>query len=120
MGRYRRLWRLSLGRWRDVSREVDEEIRSHMRMRIDEYVAEGMSERDAARKAAQRFGDVDRTTAELKRAAHRRRRRGRRSERLRELWRDGVLSVRRARRAPGFTGFAVAVFALSIGLITIP
>ena len=42
MGRYRRLWRLSVGRATDVNRDVDDEIQAHIDMRIAEYVAAGM------------------------------------------------------------------------------
>jgi len=54
-------WRRYLRFWgSNIPQDVDDELRFHMEMRVNEYVAQGMAPDDARRLAAQRFGSVDR------------------------------------------------------------
>src|SRR4029079_16624753 len=54
-------WRRYLRFWgSDIPQDVDEELRFHIEMRVNEYIAQGMTPDDARRLAAQRFGNVDR------------------------------------------------------------
>ena len=52
--RYVRFW------GSNVRDDVNDELRFHVDMRVAEYVARGMSENEARRRAADRFGNVDR------------------------------------------------------------
>ena len=54
---------------RSVREEVDEEIRIHVEMRVDELLAQGLSEEDARREALRRFGDVESTRRYFRRQA---------------------------------------------------
>src|SRR5918997_3688997 len=53
----RRLFRLPLSRDRMI-RDLDEEMRTHLAMRIDELRSLGLSEADAEVEALRRFGDT--------------------------------------------------------------
>ena len=54
----RRLFRLPLSRER-LLRDMDDEVRAHLEMRIDELRALGMNAADAETEALRRFGDSD-------------------------------------------------------------
>src|SRR5688500_15924895 len=53
---FRRLFRLALRRPAAVSRDVDDEIRSHLEERIEDLVARGLSPAAARAEAERRFG----------------------------------------------------------------
>ena len=55
MGIFRRIW--ALGKREHLNSEIDEEMRDHLRRRIDANVAKGMSSEQAARAARLRFGN---------------------------------------------------------------
>jgi len=50
---------------RHVSRNVDEEIHFHIESRLEQLVAEGMSESEARRMAEEEFGGIEQTRSEL-------------------------------------------------------
>ena len=52
----RRIW--ALGKRAKLDREIEDELREHMRMRVDADVAKGMSPEEAMRRARLRFGNV--------------------------------------------------------------
>src|SRR5689334_16261329 len=86
----------------NVEADVQDELRFHMEMRIQEYESLGMTRAEAERAAAERFGDRSTVEAKLKQhdAAQARRARHRQ-------WFDGVrsdtrLAIRGFRRTPGF------------------
>ncbi len=66
----RRVFHLSLLRPSDVERDVDDELEFHLAKREQKLRAEGLSERDAARIARQRFGDLEDIRAECLREGH--------------------------------------------------
>src|SRR5215218_4209433 len=108
-GRYRRL----LGR-RPVQ-EADAELRFHLEMRVEEYLAQGMSELEARRRATDRLGDYAGARAgciDIDRRLQRR-------ETMTVLWhtlvQDLRLAARMLARQKLWTTLAVLTLGIGIG-----
>src|SRR5438270_11696614 len=107
------LWRRSRRFWRaPVQNDVDDEVSFHFQMRVDQFVAAGMTHADAEREARARFGDVGEVRTALVDIGRRTRRRRDFGERLNSVWQDVVVSLRALRREPLFTIGLIATLGL--------
>jgi predicted permease len=109
----RRLFRLA-GR-SNPARDADDEIALHLKLRIDELVATGMSPVAARAEAERRFGEIDEERTLAADSARRREGRVRLREWLESVAQDIRYAFRTLRRDAGFTMFAVLIVGLGIG-----
>ncbi|HVX41171.1 MAG TPA: ABC transporter permease [Gemmatimonadaceae bacterium] len=113
----RRLFRLPPSRDR-VREDLDEELRAHLAMRVDELIALGWSAADAETEAARRFGDSNEYRAYTERLAERRARRAGIVRWIDEWMQDVRFGFRQFRKLPGFTTLAIVTLAFGIGANT--
>ena len=100
----------SLFRRRQLDREIDEELRSHLEMAEEENRRSGMNAKEARWKAMRDFGGVTQVRERV---------------RLREgipflenLRRDGAYALRQMAHKPGFAAVVIVTLALGIGANT--
>ena len=110
--RYVRFW------GSNVRDDVNDELRFHVDMRVAEYVARGMSENEARRRAADRFGDVDRTRDSCVDIQEKHARAEGRAELGSVLQRDVAFGLRVMRRQTLPSLVAALCIALGIGATT--
>src|SRR5690348_5930079 len=112
----RRLFRLPTTAERAL-REVDEEMRFHFAMRVDELRALGMSAEDAIAEAAHRFGDLEQYRVHVARRAARNARWYSRTDLrgfLERVCSDLRFALRQFIRAPAFALGIVLILCLGI------
>ena len=101
-----------------IRRELEEEIRFHIEMRIRELVVAGRTEAEARAEAYRRFGDLGETAAVCVEAGMRSVRRERRRRLLEEFVRDLRLGTRQLWKRPGFAITAMVTLAVGVGANT--
>jgi putative ABC transport system permease protein len=93
-----------------VERDIDDELRSHLEMRMEDNVAAGMSEEEARRDALLRFGNP---AVMKERVAGADAALG-----MDSVWADVRFAFRQLRRSPGFAWTSIVILALGIGACT--
>jgi putative ABC transport system permease protein len=112
-------WRRYLRFWgHNVDADIDDELQYHLDMRVQFFLDQGYSPRDARRAALDTFGDLDAVTHELRKHDHRKLRKARRADMLQDLASDLRFGIRQLRSTPRFTAAVVLVLALGIGANT--
>ena len=101
-----------------VRDEVDEELRVHLEMRIDELRAAGLSPEAARRQAVRQFGDLEGTRRYCRRQDLDKENRVQRLLFLQDLAQDLRIGLRNLLRVPGLALTVVVTVGLGIGATT--
>lgn len=114
--RIRRAFQLALRRRDRTEREIDDELRTHLELRVAQLMARGLTRDEAEAEGRRRFGEswAD-AVAQLYTAGHLREERLAMHERYDAWWHDVRYAARTLVRQRGFALVVIVTFALGIG-----
>lgn len=115
--RHRPFWYLRRGPKR-VTDEVDEELRVHLEMRVEELRSGGLSIDEARREALRQFGDLEGTRQYCRGQDQEKEQRVQRGLIVQDLMQDIRISLRSLRRVPMLTLTVLVTVGLGIGATT--
>jgi putative ABC transport system permease protein len=102
-------------RWQE---DVEEEIKLHLSLRAEQFMADGASANDAYAEAVRRFGPLMESRARMLDAARYREHRMQRTEYVAQIKQDLAFALRTLRRQKAWAAITVFTLALGIGATT--